>query len=104
MPELSINSRPATTLLTCASVSHRPGNKLPDALQNAEDEGVIQKEEESSQIPTVRQSEKERHKPDYYRVWVNSVEECDPEPPGVTEALSSSEKKSGRKLWTLKWN
>ena len=58
---------------------HAPEKQLyevqfPDALQNAEEEGVVQKEE-SSQIPTVRQSEKERHKPDYYRVWVNSVEE-----------------------------
>ena len=41
--------------------------------------------------------ERVRQRPDYYGVWVNCVEQLDPEPTSVTEALSSPEKEEWKK-------
>ena len=78
--------------------------QLP-SLETSNDESTKETEAECEEppdaqrveTPIVRQSDRVRQRPDYYGVWVNCVEQLDPEPTSVTEALSCPEKEEWKK-------
>ena len=78
--------------------------QLP-SLETSNDESTKETEAECEEppdaqrveTPIARQSERVRQRPDYYGVWVKCVEQLDPEPTSVTEALSCPEKEEWKK-------
>ena len=63
-------------------------------IDNKEEENEMKSEEfnDTEEESVVRQSQRERERPDYYGVWINSTEVLDKEPTTVSDALSSPEK------------
>ena len=57
-----------------------------EQISDVEQEEPQQETDESSQVPTLRRSQRVRHPPKYYGIWVNSVKGHSP------EALSSAER------------
>ena len=64
-------------------------DKTEDELDSEKDNAI---EEEAIEEPVVRRSQREKQKPDYYGIWINSAEIVAQEPTTVTDALSGPEK------------
>ena len=68
-----------------------------EQISDVEQEELQQETDESSQVPTLRQSQRVQHPPEYYGIWVNSVEGHSPEPTSIEEALSSAKQEEWKK-------
>ena len=53
---------------------------------------------------TVRRSTREKHRPDFYGVWVHSAEDVNREPVTVSQALSGSESQEWREAMEIEMN
>jgi transposase InsO family protein len=62
-----------------------------------EDENAEQNEDNIVVEQSVRRSQRERRRPDYYGAWIHSAKVVDKEPVSVEEALSGPEKQEWRK-------